>query len=131
MKRIFAITLIFIHLFSAVGFSINVHYCGNHKSYSFYGIEVGTICGCDHEDNQHNKDCCKDKKVEVKAQKKENISNKVISLNHTLLFDPTPLPTYFFKARISLEQTNSFTAYTGHPPNHSPPLYLLNRAFLI
>ena len=131
MKRIFAIALIFIHLFSAVGFSMSIHYCGSHKSYSFFGIEVGTICGCDHNDHQHSKDCCKDKKVEVKAQKKENISSKVITLNHTLLYDFIPLPTYSFKTKISIALTNSFTVYAGHPPNHSPPLYLLNRAFLI
>ncbi len=131
MKRIFVIMLIFTHLFSAVGFSMNIHYCGNQKSYSFFGVEVGSICGCDHQDHQHSKDCCKDKKVKVKAQKKENISSKHITLNHTLLYDFIHLPIYSFKTKIPIALTNSIYLSIGHPPNHSPPLYLLNRAFLI
>ncbi len=123
--------LIFIHLFSAVGFSMNVHYCDSHKSYSLFGVEVGTICSCDHQDHRHSKDCCKDKKVEVKAQKKENIGSKLITLKHTLFFDFISLPIYNFKLKMLFAQSNTSNVYTGHLPNHSPPLYLLDRAFLI
>lgn len=130
MKRIILILLIFTHLFSAVGFSMNIHQCGSHKSYSLFGLEVGGICGCDHQNHKHSKDCCKDKKVEVKAQKKENIGSKILLLKHFPTVDFVPSINYTSKIILPVT-TNTVTCFTGHPPNHSPPLYILHSVFRI
>lgn len=129
MKRIVVILLIVTHLFSAVGFSMNIHQCGSHKSYAICGLEVGAICGCDHQDYSHNMDCCKDKKIEVKAQKKENVINKNLILKHfpVLAF----LPSCTYNSKVVFPVSHSVTFFTGHPPNHSPPLYILHRVFRI
>lgn len=129
MKKIIAFILLFFHLFTAVGFSMNVHYCGNHKSYSFLGLKIGKVCRCDHSKKQHKKSCCKDKKVEIKVHKKENISIHSFKLN---VFTTTCLvPEYIIFVKAFLRQTGIVTLYTGHPPNHSLLLYLLYQVFRI
>lgn len=129
MKKIVVILLIFIHLFSAVGFSMNIHQCGGHKSYTIFGFEVGAICACDHQDHSHSKECCKDKKVEVKAQKKENIYSKILIIKHFQVLDFARVYNYLHP--IVVPVTNTVTLFSDHPPNHSPPLYLLHSVFRI
>lgn len=129
MKKFVIILLIFTHLFSAVGFSMNIHQCGSHKSYSLFGLEVGVICGCDHQDHSHRKDCCKDKKIEVKAQKKENIGSKVLLLKHFSTIDF--IPSIYFSTKVLLPISYKVTCFIEHPPNNSPPLYILHSVFRI
>jgi len=129
MKKIIVLLLIFTHLFSGVGFSMNVHYCGNHKSCSFFGVEVGTKCGCNHQGHHHRKDCCKDKKVEVKAQKKVNVRSEIFTLKDFTLFDL--LPVYTSSSKEYFSQANIETKISGHPPDFSPPLYILHSDFRI
>ncbi len=129
MKRIVVILLIFTHLFSAVGFSMNIHQCGGHKSYALFGFEIGAVCGCDHQDHSHSKDCCNDKKVVVKAQKKENVASKILVLKHfpVINFEPS----FFCFQNVNVAVTIAVTIVSDHPPNHSPPLYLMYGVFRI
>ena len=66
MKLVFAIVLILTHLFSTVGFSMDVHVCGRKKGYSIYGIEINGHCGCNHKNVKHANNCCKNKKTHEK-----------------------------------------------------------------
>lgn len=129
MIRTFVILLALIHLFSTAGFSLNVHYCGYQKSYSLFGIELGKSCTCNHQDDKHGKSCCKDEKIEVTAKKKEFVSSKIIALKKLPSFDLAPL-LKFSREPLFLE-TETITFFIGHPPNHSPPLHILNGVFRI
>ncbi len=129
MKKNVIILLIFTHLFSAVGFSMNVHDCGGHKSYSLLGLDLGTTCACNHEDEKHSHDCCKDKKVEVKAQKKETIGSKIFTFKYFAALYLAPINTSLFQTYNT--QFNAKVLFTGHPPNYQPPLYILNSVFII
>ncbi len=129
MKKIVIILLIFIHLFSSAGFSMNIHQCGGHNSYAIFGFDVGVVCACDHQDHSHSKDCCKDKKVEVKAQKKEIIHTKTLILKHFQVLDFEPSFIFFQQATVPV--TNAVTIASDHPPNYFPPLYILHSFFRI
>lgn len=129
MIRIIAIAIIFSHLLSSVGLSMRVHYCGSHKFYSLCGLEFGSKCSCDHENHIHKNDCCKDKKVEVKAIKKENINRKVVTLINVLSFDLISICS--FNKVQPFQSLVCTILYKGRPPNYSPPLFVLNRVFRI
>lgn len=131
MKLFVSIFLIFSHLFSTVGFSMEVHECAGKKSYSFYGISFTCLCKCEHDSKEHSKDCCKDKKTIVKAEQKDKMTQKVfISKN---LIEPFSFQNVFqFSRRDIIHSENKSLAFgIKHPPNHSPPLYILYNVFLI
>jgi hypothetical protein len=110
---------------------MEVHECGESKSYSFYGFSLHDLCECDHESNGHTNDCCKDKKSIVKAEYKDKMTNKVIISKMATVECEVPSP-----AIITIE--NSLTSIvqpeifrTEFPPGNAPPLYILYHVFLI
>lgn len=131
MKNIFALILIFSHLFSTVGFSMEVHECGSHKSYCLYGISIGRLCKCDHKDIKHSDDCCKDKKTVIKAEHSDKQINKVFIAKQLIQDFEIDIPIEFNNRNVVLNGRNSPSFGTKHPPNHSPPLYILYNVFLI
>ncbi len=131
MKVFISIFLIFSHLFSTVGFSMEVHECGGHKSYSFFGISLNTLCQCDHESEDHDKGCCKDKKTTIKAKHQDKQINKTLNAKNTLVDFDINNPIVFFNEDVDFNNPNSLSFGTKHPPDHSPPLYILYNVFLI
>lgn len=129
MKKTIFILLVFTHLLSSVGFSMNVHQCGSNKSYTLIGLSLGSYCSCDHEDQSHLKNCCKDKKIVVKAQKKECISNKIFIVKYISEIDF--LPHSFKFTKLELPEKNNITVFTGHPPNLKTSLYLFYNVYRI
>lgn len=130
MMRFLAIILLFAHLFSAVGFSMNIHFCGSLKSYAVFGLELGSNCSCDHDGDRHGKDCCKDKKVEVKSVKKENVQGKVLIAKH---FPAWVEPVNYFPLEDIYLPKHPFNKVEikDDPPDDSPPRYILYRTLLI
>jgi isochorismate synthase EntC len=110
---------------------MEVHECGGEKSYTFYGISLNSLCECDHESKEHDKGCCNDKKTTVKAEKSEKQINKIIIAKNTLVDFDINYTTEFIVKDIIIHNPNSLVFYTKHPPNHSPPLYILYNVFLI
>ena len=131
MKLFVSIFLIFSHLFSTVGFSMEVHECAGKKSYSIYGISLHNLCGCEHDSKEHSKDCCKDKKTVIKADNKDKQSNKVIASKNPIEPIEISQSIVFVDRDIQCIGINSLAFGTKHPPDHSPPLYILYSVFLI
>ena len=131
MKLSVSLFLIISHLFSTVGFSMEVHECGTERSYAIYGISLTSLCCCDHESEDHTKDCCTDKKTVVKGEFKEKISLKVFPSKQ--LIEPLEIPRSSFSINIDHEPVQTIVPLLGaeYPPGSSPPLYVLYRVFLI
>lgn len=136
MKAFISIFLILSHLFSTVGYSVGVHECGGKKSYSFLGISLNPKCQCNHSDKLHqdkenNKGCCTDKKIVVKGEQKEKISNSCIAVKK--LIEPFDYQKHlpFFQSQLNSIGINNLSFFGNFPLGSSPPLYLLHRVFLI
>ncbi|MBK7763680.1 MAG: hypothetical protein IPI46_09945 [Bacteroidetes bacterium] len=131
MKALISFFLIFSHLFSTVGFIMEVHECAGEKSYSIFGLSLTSLCECDHDSHKHDDNCCKDKKVQVKADHKDKITVKAFYQKHFLDVFILPKQQFFVSETQALTQPKSFAFGTEYPPDHSPPLYLLYNVFLI
>jgi hypothetical protein len=131
VKKIFALILILSHLFSTVGFSMEVHECDGEKSYSLYGFSLNSFCKCNHESRHHSEGCCKDKKTIVKAEKNDKQIVKVFVAKHIIQDFEICTPLEFVNKNTIVNGHNSFDFGTKHPPDHSPPLYILYNVFLI
>lgn len=130
MKRILVFIFIFIHLFSTVGFSMEIHECGGKKEYSFYGVHLGGNCSCNHDDEKHSDNCCKDKKTVIKSIKKECQVNKIIVAKTAMYFDFTP--AFLIPSKVEVVCIRPAKKYFAeHPPNNSPPLYIMYNVFRI
>ncbi len=131
MKAFISFFLIFSHLFSTVGFSIGVHECGGEKSYAFFGISFNSSCQCDHESEDHDKDCCQDKNTTFKAKYQDKQISKVNVVKKELVEFEVNSPSEFISKEIITYHPNSFAFGTKHPPDYSPSLYILHNVFLI
>lgn len=131
MKVFISIFLIFSHLFSTVGFSMEVHECGGEKSYSFFGISLNSLCQCDHENESHDKGCCKDKKTTIKAKHQDKQINKTIFAKKLIVDYDFIEPNVHISKNVIFNNPNSLAFGIKHPPNHSPPLFILYNVFLI
>ncbi len=131
MKKIFAVLLIFSHLFATVGLSIGMHECGGQQSYKLYNYTFGEACTCYHATETQDDDCCKDKRIEVKPIIKDKLQTKVFVLKTKLQ------PLAFVNAvnynlvPISAVQPLLVVLLDKYPPRYLPPLYILHRQFLI
>lgn len=130
MKRIISFILIYTYLFSTIGFSMQVHECGNKKEYSFYGVQLHTHCKCKHKNNAHSKKCCSDKKTIVKSEKKDCQISKinVVTTNSNFAFI-----SLFTSTNNEIDKTTkTATIYrVKQPPNYSSPLYILYSVYRI
>ena len=131
MKVFISIFLILSHLFSTVGFSMEIHECDGQKSYTFFGISLNSLCQCDHESKDHNRGCCKDKKTVVKAENKDKQITKVLLSKNFIESFEISRPIEFIDNAKPLNGRNSLAFGVKHPPDHSPPLYILYNVFLI
>ncbi len=131
MKLFISIFLICSHLFSTVGFSMEIHECGDTKSYSFYGLSFHKHCECDHESADHTNDCCKDKKSIVKGESKDKMTNKVFISKKICAECEIQLAIGFTSNVTPSNAVNPTIFRTEFPPGNSPPLYILYRDILI
>ena len=131
MKVFISIFLIFSHLFSTVGFSMEVHECGGEKSYAVFGISLNSLCQCDHESEDHDDGCCKDKKTTIKAKHQDQQINKTIIAKKLIVDFEINNPSEFIYKDEVINNSQTLAFGIKHPPNHSPPLYILYNVFLI
>lgn len=130
MKRIFTITFLNLYLLSLVGLSVNVHHCSGQNSYQIFGININNDCECEHQDEKHSSSCCHNEQIEIKSiDNNQIISNcYLLKNNWTLILTPN-LP---FDCEIG--QTSTIfkkVVKPDYPPQYSPPIYILNRVFLV
>jgi hypothetical protein len=110
---------------------MEVHECGGEKSYSFFGISLNSLCKCDHESKDHSDGCCKNKKTVVKAEHNDKQTIKVFIAKQLIQDFDNSIPIEFYSRHAVLNGHNSLSFGIKHPPDHSPPLYILYNVFLI
>lgn len=127
MKKLGIILFLVCYLFSASGFSINLHYCGGKiKNVSLFHTDEEGCC----KGKMKKAGCCKEKNVSVKIKDAQSHQSalQVPDLKFTSLIFIAP-PNAVFADRIFLSQII--------PLNHAPPdlyqapPYLKNRVLLI
>lgn len=132
MKKLTAILMLIVILFSNAGFAVNVHYCKGKVE----KIELGYFnynLSCEHE---IEKSCCAEEEIEEDCCADETISKQYeevvvqnISL-HAAAFLITP--TYEFKPTIYFIPAVKTTAcYEKNVQANAPPLYKLYQQFLL
>lgn len=131
MKIFVSLFLILTHLFSTVSFSMNMHECGGEKSFAYFGIHFTQKCNCNHDSEDHKKDCCSDKKLVVKGDLKEKITQKVFITKAFDFFDTIELPLIEFQQKKVTTSIDIVSLSSEYPPGYSPPLYILYRSILI
>jgi hypothetical protein len=129
VKKILAISLLFLYLICVSGVQINAHYCGGKlKEISFFQInEKEGCCG----KKMKSKNCCKDKITVLKI-------NDIHKSVHDLKV-PGPIyqlagliiPVLTLNFSISITSADVFTDTQDPPDLNTPDLYLRNRVFLI
>jgi hypothetical protein len=131
MKKTIVIFLVLMHLLTVVGISMNVHFCMRKTSVTIAGIDIHKSCKCKHDEKKHSKKCCNNKDASVKADySKDKSNNKLISISKDYGVDVFALYSFITIYNIQESSTIVFSN-KGSPPRHSPPLFLLNRVFLI
>ncbi len=121
----------FSHLFSTVCFSMEIHECGQEKSYSIYGVSLHESCQCDHESEDHDSGCCKDKTTIIKAKHQDKQITKTLTAKNTLVDFDFKSPIEFIYKDVVIKYPKSYAVGAKHPPDHSPPLYILYNVFIV
>ena len=132
MKKVVAFLLIFAHLFSTVGWSMQIHDCLGSQSYAVFGIKLGSPCECNHHKKENGKKCCSEKKILIKAEKKESLaSNHHSPLSHSSTAIALPSTSLFLPYLSADPAGITSRLHHDHPPGQTLPLFLLYRNLLI
>ena len=131
MKKSLFILLAFLHLFSVVGFSMDVHICMGKTSVTLAGIDIHKTCKCKHDEKKHSKRCCTNKNLKLKADySKDKTNAKTVTTNKVFATDIFTSNTFSYV--FNIQNVNTFVVSNkGSPPKHSPPLFIMNSVFLI
>lgn len=128
MKKLIVILLLIIYAGSALGITINYHYCcGTLVNVSVLNVEGKAGCSCD--SRKMSKDCCKDTILTQKVDKHKPGHSASI-LHYTPLAVALPISVSqqvtLFMDGYSSDNISEFV-----PRSCSEPIYLLNRVFRI
>lgn len=125
-----AIFLLFIYTGTALGASINFHYCSGHLAHISI-INFGGKTGCSCNPEAMPKGCCKDKLLVSKADNHNSIQAYYII--NSISFAPHLPPVNYLQNLIlksgGFKADNSYTKYVRR--SCSDPIYLLIRVFRI
>lgn len=110
---------------------MGMHECGGEKSFTVFGISLGHPCECDHEQREHQENCCKDKKVVVQADHSNKYVQKAIFEKKSTFQEYLPIAHFNFLSKVCSKSVKNTFHKLERPPNSSPPLYILHNTFLI
>lgn len=130
MKKVGAIFLLFIYTGTALGASINFHYCGGHLAHVSV-LNFGGKTGCSCNPDAMPKDCCKD---ELLISKTDNHNSSQVSyiLNNISFVADLPPFDNLHNLLLNSGGFNADNFYTTHVKRScSDPIYLLIRVFRI
>lgn len=130
MKKLGAIFLFFIYNSTALGASINFHFCKGHLAHVTV-INFGGKAGCSCNPEAMPKGCCKDKLLVSKADNHNSI--QAYHIANVISFAPHLPPVNYLQNLIL--NSGSFSvdnAYTKYVRRSCPdPIYVLNRVIRI
>lgn len=130
MKKLFAIFLILIYTSTALGASINFHYCKGHLAHISV-LNFGGKTGCSCNPEAMPKGCCEDKLVYSNVDNHRSIQQ--VHIINPISFTPHLSPVndlqdlILYSGRISSD--NPYNKYIKR--SSSNPIYLLIRVFRI
>ena len=129
MKKLPALILLIVFLIANSNVAMSMHWCGGRLV--SVAIFSGTQHPCKCGQKAMKPDCCKNKTVEIKANKE-----LIKSTTHfTLQNSATKILFIVNNIFLSSKQSDIITPYYTfiiHPPNKlKTPIFLLDRAFLI
>lgn len=131
MKRIISIWLLLLYSVASSGMTVRFHYCGDWlASVKLVLADDGRITGCCGDEllDGENDDCCNTEKLLLQVDDEAAAAAITAALPTELL-----LPALFTLPepnRILLPRQLTLTATDTSPPGQ-PPLFILNRCFLI
>jgi len=129
VKKFAVISLLFLYLLPAIGFSVTEHYCcGKRASVSWWG-DGGEKCPCGKQ--KRKKACCQDKVCTFKLHDSQEQAPQI-----TLAGSKTPLlvaETYVTSSICKATQPAIARTKCCHPPPLAAdePLYVLHQVFRI
>ena len=128
MKRIATILLTFFYLIPAIGFSFDIHWCGN-KVRSVSIIKAhGEKCPCG---MKMKAGCCKDVHTNIKLSESQKGSSQIVSPNNSIT---KYLTEFSIKNNLTLYPKTDvidIANYHSPPAIRRLPVFLLNSNFRI
>jgi hypothetical protein len=127
VKKITTILLLVIYALSAVGISLNFHYCHEQLakvSFQNFGGQKG--CACNPKDIP--KDCCKDELTYQKSDNHRSVQPAQTFELISFVFNPLSSADY---SAISLNKGKLNFVLNNQRRSCPEPIYLLNRVFRI
>ena len=128
MRKLLSALLIFLYILPAVGFSMDIHWCGKKLKLVAFDSPHEKKCPCKKE---MPSGCCKDAHVSVKLADNQKIPTQLTISNKSFI--------KIFKAFISFSVPTlkshalafDFTRYHAPPYKSKLPVYLANSIFRI
>ena len=129
VKKLGAIFFLFIYTSTALGASVNFHYCSGHLAHISI-INFGGKTGCSCNPDAMPKGCCEDKLISSKADNHNSIQ-AVYTINK-ISFLPELPPVNNLPDLILYSTTSNTDNSQNYVRRSCPdPIYLLNRVFRI
>ena len=133
-KKIMALFMSLVVLFSTMSFTIDMHYCGDTLvETAFFHKAKG--CGMEMEDSTANSDCsatkkgcCSEEQIIVKGQDELQLTFDKLSFEKQI-FVSSFVYSYLSLFEIEVKPSNSFLEYP--PPLIVKKLYKLDETYLI
>ena len=129
MKKLFAIFLILIYTSTALGMSINYHFCKGHLAHVTV-LNFGGKTGCSCNPEAMPKGCCQDKLLYSKVDNHKSIQASY-TINAISFIPHFPPVTDLCNFNLQAGNSNSDSFYKYVRRNFSKPIYLLIRVFRI
>jgi hypothetical protein len=127
MKKIAVIVLVVFYLIPVVGFSINLHWCGN----SLTSVKIGTPFSTQYGSCQKGmqRSCCKNKSILIKFNDNQNKPATVLQskINCVKVFAQSSMQLFTVVASIAIP----FYTYHAPPFKSKLPGYLSNNVFRV
>lgn len=129
MKAARAIFFLLCFLIGNSGIAVSAHWCGGKLTHISLLVEHDD-CSCGKRVAEMKPDCCKDKVATLKAEDDMNTSVMMVFKAHTFKDIAAAYPgTEVVSAALFHYSAPEF--YRPPPDKPSPPVYLMNRVFLI
>ena len=123
------VSLLLMYLGTTVGFAMSLHFCGIKLSSIRANYESENPC-CANQTKSKADECCKDKKILIKASDQQQIIQSVkipAAFNFDLLVNRSRISNSFADRTASISVLN----YRGAPEISEPPLTIQNCTFRI
>ena len=136
MKKLLSIVLLFLFLITNSGIAVTAHWCcGELSSIHFIAADKHR-CTCGDNGSCDNKamesGCCKDKTTTLNANEKNDVAKAADFELKVTTPDITFIPVNHIEVLSTVIFHNTVSDfYHPPPPNHSVPLYLLDKVFRI